>query len=181
MDLQRLEKNLYDNILEAQVKLGYDGRPMSLNYTLASLSHLTGAACNTDSIKAMLTEFSAAAAPRFGDISFRPIKDGFCLTVPSEGTGYVNKASDGKEFIRAFIGLLQTHPSIDDLIALFRSRSENVTVTEMDNEEFQYLMYFTDGTPDDYRYCITAEEEIDGSIHVTYHRFTKEDYDDLGF
>ena len=64
MDLQRLEKNLYDNILEAQVKLGYDGRPMSLNYTLASLSHLTGAAGNTGSIKAMLTEFSAAAAPR---------------------------------------------------------------------------------------------------------------------
>ena len=43
MELDRLEKNLYDNILEAQVKLGYEGRPMSLNYTFSSLCHLTGA------------------------------------------------------------------------------------------------------------------------------------------
>ena len=181
MDLQRLEKNLCDNILEAQVKLGYDGRPMSLNYTTASLSHLTGADNDTDSVKAMLNEFTVEASPRFGNIGIRPIKDGFCLTVPSEGTGYVNKSSDGKEFIREFIALLQIHPTIDEVISLFRRSSENVTVTEMDNEEFQYLIYFTDGTPDDYRYCITAEEEIDGSTHITYHRFTKEDYEDLGF
>lgn len=181
MDLQKLKKNLYDNILEAQVKLGYDGRPMSLNYTLSSLSHLTGTENDADSIKAMLTEFTAAVSPCFGEISFRPIKDGFCLTVPSEGTGYVNSSSDGKEFIRAFISLLQSHPTIDEVTALFRSSSDNVTVTEVDNDEFQYLMYFNDGTPDDYRYCITAEEEIDGSTHITYHRFTKEDYEDFGF
>ena len=50
MDLQRLEKNLFDNVLEAQLKLGYEGRPMSLNYTSSSLKHLTG----TDDIEKAL-------------------------------------------------------------------------------------------------------------------------------
>lgn len=179
MDMQRLEKNLCDNILEAQIKLGYDGRPMSLNYTVSSLCHLTGA--DADSAENMLRAFTEEVKPRLGEMTFRPIKNGYCLTVPAEGTEYVHSHSDGKEFIRAFIGLISSHPTVEEVLGLFRSYSDNVTVIETDNEEFQYLVYFTDGVPDDYRYCISAEEEIDGSIHVTYHRFIKEDYDDLGF
>ena len=179
MDLKRLEKNLCDNILEAQVKLGYDGRPMSLNYTTSSLCHLAG--CDSGGAEDMLRTFIREASPRLGSITFRPVKDGFCLTVPPEGTGYVNSSSDGNEFIRAFIGLIRSHPTVDEVLGLFRSFSANVSITETDNEEFRYLVYFTDGVPDDYRYCISAEEEIDGSVHVTYHRFIKEDYEDLGF
>ena len=41
-DFRRLEKHILDNILEAQVKLGYEGRSMSLNYTETSLKHLLG-------------------------------------------------------------------------------------------------------------------------------------------
>lgn len=179
MDIQRLEKNLCDNILEAQIKLGYDGRPMSLNYTTSSLCHLTG--ITADDTETMLSKFSEKVSPRLGEITFRPIKDGYCLTVPSEGTEYVNRNSDGSEFIRKFIELIRSHPTVEEVLRLFRSFSDNVTVSEVNNEEFRYLVYFTDGIPDDYRYCISAEEEMDGSIHVTYHRFIKEDYDALGF
>lgn len=177
MDLHRLEKNLCDNILEAQIKLGYDGRPMSLNYTSASLRHLTG----SDDTENMLRVFADEVSPRLGNMTFRPIKDGFCLTVPSEGTEYVRNSSDGKEFIRAFIGLVRSHPTVDEVLELFRSFSDKVEISETDNEEFQYLAYFPGGVPDEYVYCISAEEEIDGSTHVTYHRFIKEDYEDLGF
>ena len=31
MNFKRLEKNLLDNIKEAQLKLGFENRPMSLN------------------------------------------------------------------------------------------------------------------------------------------------------
>jgi len=42
MDHQRLEKNIIDNIREAQLKLGYEERPISFNYLTSSLCHLLG-------------------------------------------------------------------------------------------------------------------------------------------
>ena len=179
MELDRLEKNLYDNILEAQVKLGYEGRPMSLNYTFSSLCHLAGA--EKDKLEQTLSEFAEKVSPVFGDITFHTINGGYCITVPKEGTAYVYNDADGKEFIRAFIGLIRSHPSMEEVIGLFREYSDNVAVIDMVNDEFDKLVYFTDGKPDDYRYCLASEEEIDGSTHITYHRFIKEDYDELGF
>ena len=70
---------------------------------------------------------------------------------------------------------------MEEVIGLFREYSDNVAVIDMVNDEFDKLVYFTDGKPDDYRYCLVSEEEIDGSTHITYHRFIKEDYDELGF
>lgn len=38
------------------------------------------------------------------------------------------------------------------------------------------IVYFEDGIPDDYRYCLSLEGE-----HMIYHKFTPEDYEDFGF
>ena len=38
------------------------------------------------------------------------------------------------------------------------------------------LLEFEDGKPDAYVYCITDE-----GCHLTYHRFTKDDYEAFGF
>ena len=46
----------------------------------------------------------------------------------------------------------------------------------MHNGEFDWLISFEDGQPDAYRYCIADE-----GCHLTYHRFTKEDYEAFGF
>ena len=43
-------------------------------------------------------------------------------------------------------------------------------------EEFDLLLYFPDGKPDSYYYCLKQEGE-----HVLYHRFTREDYLSFGF
>ena len=42
--------------------------------------------------------------------------------------------------------------------------------------EFDYLLEFEDGKPDAFVYCITDE-----GCHLTYHRFTREDYEAFGF
>ena len=44
------------------------------------------------------------------------------------------------------------------------------------NEEFDWLVYFEDGKPDAFFYCLK-----DDMGHVTYHRFTREDYEAFGF
>ena len=120
-------------------------------------------------------------ADRLGEITFRKIKIGFCVTVSEKGTSYVNSL-DGFEFIEEFVNTVRKHGiSIDDVIAVFKKYSDNVVIEEKHNGEFDYLIYFADGVPDDYYYCITLEEEIDGHIHITYHRFIKEDYEEFSF
>ena len=57
MNFDRLEKNLTDNIYEAQLKLGYDNRPIRLNYTSASICNLLGEALAGNVLSAALEQF----------------------------------------------------------------------------------------------------------------------------
>lgn len=178
MNYTRLERNITDNIREAQIKLGFDNRPMSLNYTVDSLKNLL---CIDDDVKSALEDFAVYARDRLGEITFHEIKNGFCITVSAEGTSYVN-GLDGFDFITEFIDTVRRHGvSLDDVVAVFRKYSESVVIEEKHNGEFDYLIYFSDGVPDEYFYCIALEEEIDGHIHITYHRFIKEDYEEFNF
>lgn len=181
MNFERLKKNLCDNIFEAQIKLGYEGRPMSLNYTINSLNHLLGTNLDQSEMEKALDDFSGYAESELGSVMFRIIKNGFCAVIPIKGTEFVHKEYNGGAFISEFIEAVRRKSSLNELLNVFRKFSENVSITEINSEEFQYLVYFTNNTPDDYRYCLTVDEEIDGSYHITYHRFIKEDYDDFGF
>lgn len=181
MNFERLKKNLCDNIFEAQIKLGYEGRPMSLNYTLNSLNHLIGTTLDQAQMKKALDDFSCYAEPELGSVEFRAIKNGFCAVIPVKGTQFVHKDYSGGEFISEFIEAIRRRSSLDEILNVFRKFSDNISVNVIKSDEFQYLVYFTDNAPDDYRYCLTIDEEIDGSCHITYHRFIKEDYDDFRF
>lgn len=182
MDFSRLERNLIDNIREAQLKLGYENRPMSLNYMLTSLNHLLGADCGYEDMPAILEEFTEYSAPRLGKLSFRLIKDGYCITIPADGTAYVNDSSSGSEFIAALINAVRGHvDSIEQIVELFRKYSDAVTVKDGNGEDFDKLVYFSNGVPDEYYYCLTEEPCMGGGCHVIYHRFIREDFEELGF
>lgn len=182
MNFERLEKNLIDNISEAHLKLGYDRRAISFNYMYPSLSHLLGCAISADNSAVITSAFAAEVSPRLGELSFRSITNGICITVPASGTEYVHNNCPCSPFFIEFIDLICTHGStLDDVTALFRRYSENVRIEDKSSSgEFDMLIYFSDGTPDDYRYCITVDNDF-GCSHLSYHRFIPEDYIDLGF
>lgn len=172
MNFARLEKNLTDNIKEAQLKLGFDKRPMSLNYMSASLGHLLGGECTEN----VLAEFAEYAKSRLGVITFRAIKDGFCITVSAEGTAYVNNLK-GYDFIAELISAVRNHgTSMEQVLEIFGKYSSKVITEKSNSDEFDLLVYFGNGEPDEYYYCLTDE-----GCHITYHRFIREDYTDLGF
>ena len=176
--MERMEKNLTDNLLEAQLKLGYGGRPMSFNYITASLGHLLG--CGVEEVPGALERFAEFVRPRLGELSFRPIKDGFCITVPEKGTAFVHEKGPDSGFLPEFVETVRRHGiSLEDVLAVFRKYSGNVTVKESGCEDYDYLVYFADGQPDDYRYCLTLEPCLGGGCHVIYHRFIPEDFADL--
>ena len=180
MEFERFEKNIIDNITEAQLKLGWDNRPINLNYTLSSLSHLLGT--EKENVSEALEKFAVYTASNLGKISFRPIKDGFCLTIPSEGTAFVHENINDSGFISELVNLVSKHGiSMEEVTELFRKHCPDTVIKESKNEEFDILAYFPDGCPDEYFYCLAAEPCIGGGCHITYHRFIREDYEEFGF
>ncbi len=168
MNYSRLEKNLTDNIKEAQLKLGYDSRPMSFNYIAKSLTHLLGVECT----EKVLADFAEYVSSRLGKLDFKAIRDGWCITVSVEGTAYVNNLT-GYDFLTELVNAVREHgTSMEQVLDIFRKYSENLTIKEIRNDEFDLLVYGVD----EYYYCLTDE-----CCHVTYHRFIREDYEDLGF
>lgn len=172
-----LEKNLRGVVLEMALKLGVSAAPLSLNYPRASLARMLDAPDEPRALQAALDAFFAARGDVFGAAAASPHEDGFCLTIPADGVARVAAQSPGADFLRDLIRAAQTPgATTDDLLAAFRRHSAHVHVEPVNNGEFDLLVYFEDGKPDDFRYCIDAHDGF-----VSYHRFSAEDYAAFGF
>ena len=177
MYFDRLEKNLIDIIKEEQAKLGFRKEAIRLYYPLSSLNHFFEAEDSEAEMLARLSGFPASLTKKLGNVTVTAKKDRFCFHIPEDGSVYVHEHTDANEFIRSLVELLQHHGcTMDDIFSLFKDTSENVIFEEMNHGEFDWLVYFEDGKPDAYCYCIADE-----GCHLTYHRFTKEDYEAFGF
>ena len=64
---------------------------------------------------------------------------------------------------------------MQDIIALFRQYNKDISVEEISNGEFDYLIRFPEGHEDSY-YCFHDE-----GCHIIYHRFLPADYEDFDF
>lgn len=178
MDFSKLERNITDVMAEQQAKLGFDGHPVHLFYPLSSLNALLGTDFDTAGMLNTLNAFAAYCKERLGDIEITCRDERFTLLIPPEGGAYVMKHLDDSTFIVRLIKLISAHgTTIEAIKSLFDAYTEQVHFEHMqDNPEFDYLLYFENGEPDAFYYCIKAEP-----LHMTYHRFTKEDYESFGF
>ena len=151
MNFKKLENNLLDMIQEQQVKIGYMSGVTRFYYPLQSLNRLLGTASS---------------------------KNGrFCITLPPQASDYVHENRKPSEFLVRFIGTVARHGcTLDEVMDVFHAYSDHVHVEKTTGTGFDYLVYFEDGIPDDYRYCLSLEGE-----HMIYHKFTPEDYEDFGF
>lgn len=172
-----LAQNLFDAIEEGQLKLGYRPETLRLYYPLASLNALMGASLDRAQMREALARFAQDHRETFGEIAVSNRGDRFCLAVPPEGAAFVHSRTDEQGFLAEFIRTVGRHgATIYELLAVFRRHSDHVVVRRLEGGEFDYLVYFEDGQPDAYRYCIAEEP-----CHLTYHRFTEADYDAFGF
>jgi len=178
INYQALKQNLTDVIKESQIKIGYTPNAVSLHYPVESLNGFLGTDCTIDEMKTVLKGFCEAVRPELGEIRVSIAEGKFSLTVPVQGVAYIHEHVEGSAFLIDFVALLKTaqNITIEDILKIFRKYSENVICKEIQDDEFSYLVYFGDGKPDDYRYCI----DIDFG-HAIYHRFTPSDYEALGF
>ena len=177
MDFCKLKQNIIDLIEEQQLKLGYLKETVRLYYPLASLNNFLGTKCDEDGMRELLQKFSEKSQGELGKVRITNSGERFCLVVPPEGAEYVHNRLYKNGFLAKLIDAVRNHGcTLEQLLGIFNSNSKSVHIEEMSNGEFDYLIYFEDGKPDTYRYCVVVE----GS-HVIYHRYTPEDYKDLGF
>lgn len=78
-------------------------------------------------------------------------KTGSALTIPAEGVARVVSQAPAAAFLRDMIHTAQLPgATAEDLLAAFRRHSSHVHVEPVDNDEFDWLVYFEDGVPDDF-------------------------------
>ncbi len=176
MDYSRLTSNIVDVLKEEQIKLGYQKEKVQLYYPLKSLNRFLGTRLHAQEMASALSGFQEEVKPTLGDVKVTVDGKRFCFHIPPEGTEYVHLYSDPAEFLTALIRLVEKHgTAMEEVLALFKKYSDRVRIIKMpESEDFDYLVYFEDAAPDAYRYCLTEE-----GGHVIYHRYTKEDYEDL--
>lgn len=177
LNFAALKKNLIDVINEFQLKLGYDQSSIRLYYPIESLNRLLDADLSIEEMQEALLQFSEWVRESLGNIFCTHEEARFCLKIPEQGVSFVYHETKDNHFLKEFITKTECpNCNIADLVSVFQHYSHQVVCKEMNNHEFDYLIYFQDGYPDDYRYCIKFE-----CGHVIYHRFTPKDYAVLNF
>lgn len=175
MNFNRLEYNIVEMLKEEQIKLGYQRETVRLYYPLSSVCRFLGVNLSADEMQKELAHFSDAVKERLGNVVIDHKKDRFCFMIPPEGAEYVRGQIRDDEFLVGFIEAIRKHGcTIEDLMRIFLKYSDHVRCEKREGEDFDYLIYFEDGKPDDFRYCITDE-----GIHLIYHRFSPEDFEEL--
>ena len=177
MDYDKLKQNIIDVITEEQIKLGYRSESIRLYYPLSSLNRLLSENMDVRQMNQTLQQFAEEAGNLFGKIETGNKGERFCLIIPPEGADYVHGHMDRAGFIHEFIRTIEKHGcTIEELLQIFYQYSDRVHVEKTTHGGFDYLVYFEDGEPDAFRYCITDE-----GAHLIYHRFSPEDYEDFHF
>ena len=176
INYKALEQNIWDSVKEEQVKLGYRREVIRLYYPLKSLNGFLGTNCSRESMYPVLKEFAKRERDTLGEIYISNELDRFCLRLSEEASTYIHEHTSSSGFLYDFIAVIARHgSSMDDVLDVFHKYSGHVHDETLDNGEFDRLVYFEDGVPDAYRYCLTDEGH-----HIIYHRFTAEDYEELG-
>lgn len=176
MDLKMLEKNITETVTESITKLGFEEVPLTLYFPREALCGLLGEEIGTDLMDAVLNMFAESVSERLGKVTVHMAKDGrYAITVPKEGVRFVYENAKPQDFTESLVKQMED-PDCDimEIASLFRAHGDAV-MQRSKCEDFDYVLYFRDGQPDDYRYCF--HEEMGRLI---YHRFTKGEFEKFG-
>lgn len=179
MNFEKLENYMIDFIEEEQIKLGYQKEKIRLYYPLQSLNRILETELSQNEMLARMQEFAKQCEPRLGKMQISCKSERFCFSLPEEATEYVHFHISANGFLQDLIALVRKHGTtleqVESLFEKYCAPSNKSYIKEKSStEDFDYVFYFEDEKIDSYRYCFKKE----GS-HITYHRFSREDYQDF--
>ncbi|MDF2908752.1 MAG: hypothetical protein K0R34_4073 [Herbinix sp.] len=176
MNYDMLEKVICDAIKEEQIKLGYEKETIRLYYPMHSLAHiLEEDIAETGRMDEALSVFAVRVESKLGKVQISHDSDRYCILIPPAGAAYVNENYSNNPFLVTFIDTIRKHDcTIEQILEVFHSFSDQVKCEKSDTDEFDYIIYFNDSSIDDYRYCIKFDYG-----HTSYHRFSVKDFEFL--
>lgn len=175
MMISKLIRNMIDQMVEAQIKLGYSKETITLYYPLDSLNRILATSYETGAQMAeALMEAFRDREHSLGEILVTAQGDRLGVVLPPEAGEYVHNKVEKPAFLVELIQLFgkNHHCTIEEIKDLFDKFSKNVLCEKMpENAEFDYVLSFPEKDVDNYFYCIRMEMG-----HTIYHRFLEEDY-----
>lgn len=165
-DYEELEKNICYVIKEQHIKLGFSDNSRWLYYPLSALNHMMGTDCDIDGMVETLEGFFDYAEERLGPGRVTHKGERFCLHMDPKASVYVRDNVPEEPFLVELIETLEKHgTTMEQVVDVFRKYSDKVHAEPAESDEFDMLVYFEDGRPDPFVYCLADEMG-----HVTYHR-----------
>lgn len=166
-----LERNIIDNILECQVKLGMADLPIRFYYPQASLIELLE--CSNETLNQEIEKFKKKVCNSLGRLEIVELKNEkgrYGITVPVEGIKWVYANFTPSEFMQAFIaGIKSPGITLEEVIHIFKRFSDQVNVNQVNDHE--WAVSFENPDIDPYVYHI--EKDCFG---LEYHRFSHKAY-----
>lgn len=176
MQTDTFMENIIEVIKEGQIKLGYQKEAVRLFYPLESMNAILKTTMDCEDMKKHLDVYFEKQRDIFGmvDVSYN-LNQRFCIFLPEQASEYIHENTSEDDFLYGFIHTMEKHDvTIEQILECFYQYSEEVHFEKINNQDFDYLIYFETGKPNSYRYCITDE-----GCHMIYHRFSKIDYEQL--
>lgn len=178
MNTDRLIKNIIDQLVEAQLKLGYVKETVRLYFPLGSLNVILGVeAISATQMLDWLMNSEVLQTSALGSLKVSARGERFEISVPPDGVEYVHKSVAVSPFLVDLISLFQRqhHCTMEEICRVFAAHNADYVCEKMpQGTDFDYVVYFPSQEPDEYYYCVKAEMD-----HTIYHRFMKEDYLEL--
>ncbi|WP_104805349.1 DUF3877 family protein [Blautia marasmi] len=168
-----LKKNIFDNIKECEIKIGYREEDMNLYYPKESLQELLLTA--EENLSQAIAAFCESAGQELGGLTIKETeeKGRYCVHVPSEGVRYVHENVNDSPFLKAFLEeIFNPGNTVDDIVNIFKRFSQDVAVEKI--HEHEWGISFRNPEIDPYVYYLEQDE-----FGLQYHRFTKKAYDAL--
>lgn len=173
--LEYLEKNLCDSIFEMMLKLDEShNSSICIYYTPDLAAYLIGV--DDSKLDKKLDEFKSFVKKRIGNIDIEKASDNrYGVRVYSGGIDSIMQSNPRRLFLRRLIEEIRKRDcSIETIKEIFAEESYDFICEEIDDSEFQYVIYFKDENIDEYKYCFTFD--IMGSY---YHRLIDYDFERL--
>ena len=170
-----LFKNIETTIYEGLLKLGYSGdESFGIYYDLDLLNHLLQTEYTSkNDMNTYLQSFVNYANNHLNDLSLSLEKGRFKFSVARNGIAYIMQSNKHNSFLKDLITKVNSHNfTLEDILNIFKQYSNDFICEEVNNSEFQYVIYFTDTSLDHFKYCFNFDE-----MGGYYHRLLDYSYE----
>lgn len=176
--IMNLEKHILDTMKEWQLKMGSIGSDIRLYYPKGSMCRYMNVESdieNNELIK-RIVQYLELSMPYMAKVTIAEQNDRFCIHISKEGCEYVENNVQMPDFLEGMLEVLKSQ-DMDSMIAYFAEYAighGTKLCKEKDEDDGGIILYFEDEIVEPYVYCIDEND-----FGITYHRFTREEYQEF--